>query len=154
MDYKKYATREYRDKVNAHRRHLRKTNPTYLLKSRLWNRNSYKNNKHKPNIIRSRREYGKKYKSTNPRRALWHKIGCKINYMVRSGRLNRLPCEVYGKTKVQAHHDDYRKPFSVRWLCHEHHSDLHVIERKQLTLSQLKNIVKQISLKQRTKGEK
>lgn len=31
------------------------------------------------------------------------------------------PCEVCGAEKSEAHHDDYTKPLSVRWLCRSHH---------------------------------
>jgi len=27
--------------------------------------------------------------------------------------------------KAQMHHDDYDKPTDVRWLCKEHHIELH-----------------------------
>jgi len=43
---------------------------------------------------------------------------------IRDGRLTRLPCEVCG-SKAQAHHDDYSKPFDVRWLCSTHHAEWH-----------------------------
>jgi hypothetical protein len=42
-----------------------------------------------------------------------------------SGRVERKPCEVCGDPKVDAHHDDYGKPFDVRWLCRAHHMALH-----------------------------
>jgi len=45
---------------------------------------------------------------------------------IRDGRLIRKPCEVCGKTKVDAHHDDYSKPLEVRWLCRRHHADVHL----------------------------
>lgn len=42
------------------------------------------------------------------------------------GKLNRLPCEICGTTeKVEAHHDDYTKPYDVRWLCFNHHREFH-----------------------------
>lgn len=44
---------------------------------------------------------------------------------VRSGRLQRGPCEVCGTANVQAHHDDYNKPLEVRWLCATHHTEHH-----------------------------
>lgn len=40
---------------------------------------------------------------------------------VKRGTLKRMPCEVCGDTKVQAHHPDYRKPLFVKWLCFKHH---------------------------------
>lgn len=49
------------------------------------------------------------------------------------GKLLPQPCEVCGMTGemedgrniVQAHHDDYNKPLTVRWLCQEHHHEWH-----------------------------
>jgi hypothetical protein len=34
-------------------------------------------------------------------------------------------CEVCGVEKTHAHHDDYTKPLDIRWLCREHHDQLH-----------------------------
>ena len=47
------------------------------------------------------------------------------------------PCEVCGATGVmadgrrlvQAHHDDYNSPLSVRWLCQQHHYEWHIDHR-------------------------
>jgi hypothetical protein len=44
---------------------------------------------------------------------------------IRAGILLRKPCEVCGKEKVDAHHDDYMKPLDVRWLCRKHHNEHH-----------------------------
>jgi hypothetical protein len=30
-----------------------------------------------------------------------------------------------GTVKAEAHHDDYSKPFEVRWLCRMHHRAVH-----------------------------
>lgn len=48
-----------------------------------------------------------------------------VGNAIRDGRLTRGVCEVCGVEKVQAHHDDYRKPLSVRWLCRKHHLEHH-----------------------------
>lgn len=49
-----------------------------------------------------------------------------VTNAIRDGRLVRGPCEVCGTTKrVHGHHDDYRKPLSVRWLCFKHHMEHH-----------------------------
>lgn len=45
----------------------------------------------------------------------------KINNLIRSGTLEKLPCQICGETKVEAHHTDYRKPLEVQWLCRTHH---------------------------------
>lgn len=45
---------------------------------------------------------------------------------IASGKLVRGACEVCGARRaVEAHHDDYYKPLSVRWLCRKHHRELH-----------------------------
>ena len=48
-----------------------------------------------------------------------------VNNAIRDGRLVRMPCEKCGSPKSQAHHNDYRKVFDVRWLCFRHHRELH-----------------------------
>lgn len=43
------------------------------------------------------------------------------------GMLIKGPCEVCGDSKeVESHHDDYYKPYDVRWLCRGHHLDHHL----------------------------
>lgn len=49
----------------------------------------------------------------------------RVHRAVRSGRLQRQPCEVCGSEEVEAHHDDYSQPLAVRWLCREHHRMQH-----------------------------
>ena len=44
---------------------------------------------------------------------------------IRDGRLIKGICEVCGSSVVHAHHDDYSRPLSVRWLCDEHHNQWH-----------------------------
>lgn len=53
----------------------------------------------------------------------------KARRAIRTGRLVRQPCEVCGVAKVEAHHDDYSQPLSVRWLCPTHHREHHAAER-------------------------
>lgn len=43
--------------------------------------------------------------------------------------LIRMPCEICGNTKTDAHHDDYSKPLEVRWLCRAHHKEWHMTNR-------------------------
>jgi hypothetical protein len=44
---------------------------------------------------------------------------------IRSGELVRGPCEVCGCSDVEAHHDDYAKPLTVRWFCKADHEAFH-----------------------------
>jgi hypothetical protein len=64
-------------------------------------------------------EYQKRRCTSDSRRA-----HIAVGNALRRGRLVRQACEVCGTTtRVQAHHDDYGKPLSVRWLCFTHHRE-------------------------------
>ncbi len=45
--------------------------------------------------------------------------------LVQSGRLIRQPCEGCGNEKVVAHHENYRRPDHVRWVCRYCHHGVH-----------------------------
>lgn len=42
-----------------------------------------------------------------------------------AGKLPKQPCEQCGEVRSEAHHTDYRRPLSVRWLCFTHHREAH-----------------------------
>jgi len=44
---------------------------------------------------------------------------------IEQGLLTQQPCEICGEQKTVAHHDDYNKPYDVRWLCKKHHFEWH-----------------------------
>lgn len=48
----------------------------------------------------------------------------KVAVALRNGRLTKLPCQVCGNLKVEAHHTDYRKYLDVMWLCRKHHMEI------------------------------
>ena len=64
--------------------------------------------------IRRRKEHPEKEKAYE-----------KVRLAIKSGILKRLPCEICGNTKPQAHHEDYSKPLGVKWLCQKHHDIRH-----------------------------
>lgn len=39
--------------------------------------------------------------------------------------VEKLPCEICGNPKTDAHHEDYSKPLEVHFLCHLHHQQYH-----------------------------
>lgn len=43
------------------------------------------------------------------------------NVYQKRGKLKPRPCEICGDPKVEKHHEDYRKPLEVNWLCKIHH---------------------------------
>lgn len=52
--------------------------------------------------------------------------------MLLTGRIAKEPCEICGGEPADAHHDDYAKPLSVRWLCRVHHAEWHAINGEAL----------------------
>ena len=44
---------------------------------------------------------------------------------IQSGFLFRKPCEICGNEQVESHHEDYKKPLEVRWLCQSCHRAIH-----------------------------
>lgn len=48
-----------------------------------------------------------------------------VGAAIARGDLVRHPCEVCRRAYTHAHHDDYAKPLTVRWLCPSHHALWH-----------------------------
>lgn len=49
----------------------------------------------------------------------------KVYRAIKSGKLERLVCEICGDPKTQAHHyKGYDHPLDVKWLCRKHHNEL------------------------------
>jgi hypothetical protein len=48
-----------------------------------------------------------------------------LNGAIRWGKIVKQPCEVCGSIEVHAHHEDYSKPLEVKWLCQQHHIEIH-----------------------------
>lgn len=67
-------------------------------------------------------EYQRRRRAANPEK---YRACNAVSNAIRDGRLTKAPCEVCGKSKVEAHHDDYSKPLEVNWLCRKHHLYLH-----------------------------
>lgn len=50
-----------------------------------------------------------------------------VQNAIRDGKLKKQPCERCGKHDgVHAHHEDYRFPLQVMWLCRKHHAERHM----------------------------
>ena len=64
----------------------------------------------------------RKWKRKHPRAASAHS---KVHHALKDGTLTRLPCEVCGVERTEAHHDDYADALVVRWLCRVHHKEHH-----------------------------
>lgn len=77
-----------------------------------------------------------KYRSKFPAKARAHSATWNA---LNGAKITKQPCEVCGKKKVQAHHDDYSKPLEVRWLCAKHHAEHHVKMRDQEIINRFKS---------------
>lgn len=73
-------------------------------------------NRQSPGYLKQwRARYPKKYKAHS-----------KVNWALKSGKLKRKNnCDECGVSPTVAHHDDYSKPLSVRWLCQGCHKRWH-----------------------------
>ena len=93
-----------RENARNRRQYLKESNPDFYVQERLKRGEKY----------RTDAEF--RFKES-VRRLTWHAI--------KAGKLVSQACEVCGKKKVDAHHEDYMKPFDVRWLCRKHHLARH-----------------------------
>lgn len=49
-----------------------------------------------------------------------------VNLALAANKLEKKPCSVCGTTNlIEAHHEDYSKPFEIIWLCKRHHMEVH-----------------------------
>jgi len=61
-----------------------------------------------------------------PKNKIKRKAHLAVQVAIESGKLTKLPCEICGvEGKNEAHHSDYTKPLSVKWLCRKHHIEQH-----------------------------
>lgn len=85
--------------------------------------------KKSPKLKKRRNELQKNWQEKNTIKRAAHII---VGNAIRDGKLIPQPCEICGKQKVDAHHDDYTKPLDVRWLCTKHHAEHHKNEREKI----------------------
>ncbi len=105
-EYMRLARIKYREnnkeKVRQSRLEWEKRNPDFGVKKR------------KANYQHMREKYPEKFKARYA-----------LKWAVRSGKMERLPCEVCKEPKTHGHHEDYSKPLEVVWLCTLHHNQKH-----------------------------
>ena len=85
----------------------------------LWKARQIRN---KETSRESRRKAQHRQLEKHPERS---RIYSRVQRAIKSGDLIRKPCEVCTNPDSHAHHDDYRKPLVVVWLCAQHHKDRH-----------------------------
>ncbi len=103
-----------------------KTDPHWILKERARCRK-------KMAIFRKKDSKSMKdlcYSNWSKRNRGKRKSQIALNNAVRAGKIIPQKCHC-GKAKVEAHHEDYSKPFDVIWLCKKHHVELHIKKREK-----------------------
>ena len=75
-----------------------------------------------PHRVETRRKYGYYYSRAHAEKRAAHG---RVFRAIKLGRIKRNPCEICGSVKSEAHHADYSRPLNVRWLCSEHHKQVH-----------------------------
>lgn len=86
----------------------RKDPERYRLRDREYNLR----NKHKRN------EYSRIYNQKNKYKIRTHYL---VGQALKEGLIVKMSCEICKETNTEAHHDDYGKPLTIRWLCRWHH---------------------------------
>lgn len=74
-------------------------------------------------IVAARTVSNRRWQEKFPEKRAAHKA---VENAIKTGKLSREGCEICGGiVGIHAHHDDYSKPLSVRWLCPAHHQERH-----------------------------
>lgn len=48
-----------------------------------------------------------------------------LNHAIRDGLVQRKPCEICKDNNSEGHHENYKDPLNVKWLCFKHHRMTH-----------------------------
>lgn len=76
-----------------------------------------------PRRIAGRKKYDRLRRENSPGKFKAHYT---LGNAVRDGRIKRGACSVCGSIiRIEGHHQDYRKPLDVVWVCRKHHLELH-----------------------------
>lgn len=89
----------------------------------------YQNYRASLNWKKYHNEYNRKWREKNG--TTKDAIRKKVLWAIKRGKLIKSPCEFCKSMKVEAHHDDYRSPLKVRWLCRKHHRQVDVAQGKR-----------------------
>lgn len=103
---------------DCNKRDVRENRSKKRLQYSAYERKRFQDQERKAQIKR----YQQKRRRSHPEK---YQANYAVTNAVKAGRLVRLPCEVCGNEKSQAHHENYSKPFTVRWLCFRHHREEH-----------------------------
>lgn len=93
--------------------------------------------KYKPSQSK-KRESIRQYRKSHPEKYFAHR---EVRKAVKCGFLKPAPCMFCGEEKTESHHEDYRFPLAVVWLCKRHHMERHVEINNQKRIEKAKQNV-------------
>lgn len=78
--------------------------------------------KENPDKVRAaKRKYSKSTRKLTSKKQ--DKVRDMVRLAIKKGLLIRGCCAVCNKSDAQAHHDNYNKPFDIKWFCSKHHRE-------------------------------
>lgn len=98
-----------------------KNKAKYNLKRNIWR---YNNLEHSRALQLSYKK--KKKDKVNAQSCIYRAL--------KKNKIFKLPCELCGESKVEAHHEDYKHPLIVIWLCRQCHSKIHTFYKRVIRL--------------------
>ena len=117
----------------AHRLGIKADKSVFLEASRKYRAEHDQHGENNPNwkggITKNNYHYKKLQIERYPERVHARNL---VDKAVSQGKIKRLPCEVCGNPKTEAHHEDYSKPFDVHWLCKKHHDEIHGKTKREI----------------------
>lgn len=131
---KKYGYRSNRVKKLEYHKQYALKNPEKIKKIQLLYRE-----KHPDGYKKARKKYEKLHDKTPERRRQRNETAKRMykkypekwkarslaRFAVKKGIIIKKPCFFCGNKKVEGHHEDYKKPLEVIWLCKKHHTEKH-----------------------------
>lgn len=122
-------------KDTANRHEKKSADPVWLLKEMERHRQKQQRCREEGTAVvltgERKREVTRRYRAKYPEKAKAHSASYRA---ANSGLLESKPCEVCGNPKTEKHHEDYKQPLDVKWLCTKHHAERHVELRRQALL--------------------
>ena len=115
MNKKEYNKQWWKNNPEKVREYKRRYREKYPEKHKEERKRWY--NKHKDTFL----AYKKKYNSLNPEKHRAHSL---VAYHLKVGNIQKQLCDICGND-AEAHHEDYKKPLEIIWLCRKHHKRFH-----------------------------
>lgn len=97
-------------------------------KDRVWEQNKRWKENNKEKVLNSIKAWAQKNRKKSVMSdGEWKKVLCRqrTRYALQTNKIKKQKCEGCGALKVEAHHEDYDRPYMIRWLCRPCHFDVH-----------------------------